>query len=188
MLKYLEEKYGERATCGDKSQLQFMRSEANRLEELVKEQRAKEKAEAGDEKSEKGSEEETDEDDDDDYVDVLPEDLAKKKAKGPRTSVSAEAFGAFNKKEDFKPKTIEKSAEVKAAILDKIESSFMFSGLDEKEKQIVVNAMAEKNTQPSEVVIREGDEGDSLYVVGSGTLSCTKVFKGQTQPTHLRKY
>lgn len=64
----------------------------------------------------------------------------------------------------------------------------MFSGLDEKEKQIVVNAMAEKNTQPSEVVIREGDEGDSLYVVGSGTLSCTKVFKGQTQPTHLRKY
>jgi len=110
------------------------------------------------------------------------------KAKGPRTSVSAEAFGAFNKKEDFKPKTIEKSAEVKAAILDKIESSFMFSGLDEKEKQIVVNAMAEKNTQPSEVVIREGDEGDSLYVVGSGTLSCTKVFKGQTQPTHLRKY
>jgi hypothetical protein len=62
MLKYLEEKYGERATCGDKSQLQFMRSEANRLEEQVKEQREKEKAEAGDAKSEKGSEEETDED------------------------------------------------------------------------------------------------------------------------------
>ena len=62
MLKYLEDKYGERATCGDKSQLQFMRSEANRLEELVNEQREKEKAEAVDEKSEKGSEEETDED------------------------------------------------------------------------------------------------------------------------------
>ena len=64
----------------------------------------------------------------------------------------------------------------------------MFSGLDEKEKSIVVDAMAEQNAKPGEVVIKEGDEGDSLYVVGSGTLSCTKVFKGQTQPTHLKKY
>lgn len=38
--------------------------------------------------------------------------------------------------------------------------------------------MAEKQALPGEVVIKEGDEGDSLYVVGSGTLSCTKVFKG----------
>jgi len=72
--------------------------------------------------------------------------------------------------------------------MDKIENTFMFSGLDEKEKQIVVNAMAEKSTQPNEVVIKEGTEGDCLYVVGSGTLSCTKVFKGQSQPTFLKKY
>jgi len=37
---------------------------------------------------------------------LLPEDLAKKKAKGPRASVSAEAFGLYNKKEDFKPNVI----------------------------------------------------------------------------------
>jgi len=49
---------------------------------------------------------ESDEDDEDDYVDILPEDLKKKTAKGPRTSVSAEAFGAFNKKENFQPKVI----------------------------------------------------------------------------------
>lgn len=49
---------------------------------------------------------ESDEDDEDDYVDFLPEDLAKKKAKGPRTSVSAEVFGIFNKKENFQPKVI----------------------------------------------------------------------------------
>lgn len=63
--------------------------------------------------------------------------------------------------------------------MDKIQNAFMFSGLDEKEKQIVVDAMAEKHSLPGETVIKEGDEGDSLYVVGSGTLSCTKVFKGQ---------
>ena len=72
--------------------------------------------------------------------------------------------------------------------MDKIQKAFMFSGLDEKEKQIVVDAMAEKIASAGEVVIKEGDEGDSLYVVGSGTLSCTKVFKGQTSPTHLKKY
>lgn len=64
----------------------------------------------------------------------------------------------------------------------------MFSGLDEKEKQIVVDAMAEKHAVTGEVVIKEGDEGDSLYVVGSGTLSCTKLFKGDTEPKFLKKY
>jgi len=64
----------------------------------------------------------------------LPEDLAKKAKQGPRVSVSAEAFGAFNKKEDFKPNVIQKSESVKQAIMEKIEQAFMFSGLDEKEK------------------------------------------------------
>lgn len=148
MLKYLEDKYGERATCGDKSTLLFMRNEADRLEALVNEQKEKarleKEAEGSEERSEKGSEMETDEDDEDDYVDVLPEDLAKKKAKGPRASVSAEAFGMYNKKEDFQPNVIQKTEAVKQAIMDKIQNAFMFSGLDEKEKQIVVDAMAEK--------------------------------------------
>lgn len=96
---------------------------------------------------------ESEEDDEDDYVDVLPEDLAKVKKKGPRASVSAEAFGSFNKKEAFVPKVIEKSETVKQAIMDKIQQAFMFSGLDDKEKLIVVDAMAEKQAQPGEVVI-----------------------------------
>ena len=44
--------------------------------------------------------------------------------------MSAEAFGAFNKKENFKARVVPKSEEAKEAILDKIEKSFMFSGLD----------------------------------------------------------
>lgn len=64
--------------------------------------------------------------------------------------------------------------------MDKIQNAFMFSGLDESEKQIVVDAMQEQNAITGEVVIKEGDEGDSLYVVGSGTLTCSKVFKGQS--------
>lgn len=67
MLKYLEDKYGERATQGDKSTLQFMRSEATRLEDLVNEKKEKDKDADAAEKSEKGSEMETDED-----VSILP--------------------------------------------------------------------------------------------------------------------
>lgn len=102
--------------------------------------------------------------------------------------MSAEAFGNFNKKEDFKARVIPKSEEAKKAICEKIEKSFMFSGLDDAEKQIVVDAMEEKKAFKNEAVIKEGDDGDVLFVVASGTLSCTKVFKGNTDPTFLKKY
>ena len=73
---------------------------------------------------------------------------------------------------------IQKSEEAKEAIMEIIGKSFMFMGLDDKEKAIVVDAMDEKKCFKKEVVIREGDEGDCLYIVGSGTLACTKIFKG----------
>jgi len=130
MLKYLENMYGDRATRGDRSALNHIQSEVSRLEALYEEQKEKTKDNTSNEKEEdRGSEDETDEDDEDDYVDVLPS-LEARKNKGPRASVSAEAFGAFNKKEDFQARLVEKSDEVKEAILDKIEKSFMFSGLD----------------------------------------------------------
>lgn len=72
--------------------------------------------------------------------------------------------------------------------MDKIDKSFMFSGLDDKEKKIVADAMDEQKFHKNEVVIKEGDEGDSLYVVATGTLSCTKIFKGNTEPTFLKRY
>jgi hypothetical protein len=67
MLKFMDNKYGERATQGDKSTLMFMRTEAERLEELVNEKKEKEKDADAANKSEKGSEMETDED-----VSILP--------------------------------------------------------------------------------------------------------------------
>lgn len=39
-----------------------------------------------------------------------------------------------------------------------------------------------------EVVIREGDQGDCMYVLEQGSLKCTKVFPGNAQPTHLKTY
>lgn len=48
--------------------------------------------------------------------------------------------------------------------------------------------MDEKHVLKGEVVIQEGDEGDCLYVVSSGNLKCTKVFKGNKDPTLLKMY
>ena len=40
----------------------------------------------------------------------------------------------------------------------------------------------------NQVVIQEGDHGDCLYVIGQGTLSCSKIFPGKTDPTFLKQY
>lgn len=50
----------------------------------------------------------------------------------------------------------------------------MFSVLDEKEKDIVIGSMEEKNFVAGDWVIKQGEEGDVLYVVDSGNLD---VFK-----------
>ena len=83
---------------------------------------------------------------------------------------------------------IPKSEAAKKQIYEKLNLAFMFSALDEKEKEIVVNAMEEVKVDVNDVVIKEGDQGDCLYVVGLGTLSCTKIFPGNTDPSFLKSY
>lgn len=61
-----------------------------------------------------------------------------------RTSVSAEAYGKYNKKGDFKARIIAKNQEQKTRIEKRLSQAFMFSALDDKERDIVVNAMEEK--------------------------------------------
>ena len=62
MLQYLEKKYGERATVGDKQNLINLRNEVKRLEAQLAEKKQKTADSSNDHKSDKGSENETDED------------------------------------------------------------------------------------------------------------------------------
>ena len=64
-------------------------------------------------------------------MDILPEAIEKASKKGPRTSVSAEAFGDWNKKSDFKPREVEKSDDAVTAIQKRLSMSFLFSSLNE---------------------------------------------------------
>ena len=65
---------------------------------------------------------------------------------------------------------------MREALKKRIEQAFMFSALNPEELNIVLDAMQNVKKAAGDLVIREGDEGDCLYVVESGTLSCTKIF------------
>lgn len=64
----------------------------------------------------------------------------------------------------------------------------MFSALDESELRIVIDAIEEVKGGEGEAIITEGEQGDCMYVLESGELDCTKLFSGNTEPTHLKTY
>ena len=53
----------------------------------------------------------------------------------------------------------------------------MFTALEPKELAVVVDAIEEVKATPGTKIITEGDAGDCMYVLESGSLECTKVFK-----------
>jgi cAMP-dependent protein kinase regulator len=83
---------------------------------------------------------------------------------------------------------VPKSDDAKKRICEKLDLSFMFQHLDKKEKDIVIDAMEECYFKANECVIKEGDQGEVLYIVETGILSCTKIFPGNTEPTFLKKF
>lgn len=83
----------------------------------------------------------------------MPEVIVNKH-KGPRASVSAEAFGTWNQKTAFKATVVPKSVDVKIALRKKLDMAFMFSALDEKEKNVVIDAMVELKAIINDVVIQ----------------------------------
>ena len=64
----------------------------------------------------------------------------------------------------------------------------MFNALDEKEFNIVVDAMAEHHFKEGDPVIKQGEDGEELYVLESGTLKCEKIFAPATDATFLKNY
>eukprot|EP00331_Platyophrya_macrostoma_P029286 CAMPEP_0176439432 /NCGR_PEP_ID=MMETSP0127-20121128/19937_1 /TAXON_ID=938130 /ORGANISM="Platyophrya macrostoma, Strain WH" /LENGTH=377 /DNA_ID=CAMNT_0017823695 /DNA_START=52 /DNA_END=1185 /DNA_ORIENTATION=- len=141
--------------------------------------------------SDKGSDNHSDksfEDEDEEYVEISKEKLKKVQNRGNRSSVSAEAYGIWNKKGAYIPKVVAKTEEQKARIRQRLSQAFMFQALDEKEQQIVVDAMEEVHFDKGSTVIQQGDAGDVLYVVDSGALDCFKTFKIEEGEKYLKTY
>ena len=65
-----------------------------------------------------------------------------------RQGISAEVFGKYNQKKAFEAKVIEKSQETQQQIRVLINRSILFQGLNNEDKQIIINAMEEVSTKP----------------------------------------
>lgn len=73
---------------------------------------------------------------------------------------------------------VPKSQETRDKLKKRLLEAFMFNALEEKEFEIVVDSIEECKVKAGDIIIKEGDEGDCMYVVEQGTLICTKLFKG----------
>jgi hypothetical protein len=139
----------------------------------------------------------SDEEDELEYAESVPDldtNLKNKKMgvnknmKDNRTSVSAEVFGKHNKKENFKPRVIPKAPTARSQIKDRLLQSFLFKGLEEKDLEICIDAMEIKQYSTGQAVINQGEDGNELFVVESGSLDCSKLNKGNPNPQFLLTY
>ncbi|CRH02653.1 CAMP-dependent protein kinase regulatory subunit, putative [Plasmodium relictum] len=93
-----------------------------------------------------------------------------------RLSVSAEAYGEWNKKkENFVAKVYEKDEEEKLKIREALNESFLFNHLNEKEFETILNAFFDNNVKQGVNIINEGDDGDLLYVIDQGEVEIYKT-------------
>lgn len=119
------------------------------------------------------------EEDDNDYVDELPILAKRPNPDQARQSVSAEAYSATSMKQPFKPKIIPKTSEVKFRLKELLSKIFIFSSLDPKDMDIILNAMDFKRFRKGDTVIKQNDDGNELFIVEHGRLSCSKYQNGQ---------
>lgn len=78
---------------------------------------------------------------------------------------------------DFEAPVIAKKPEEHAQILEAMASNFIFSGLDEEQRAVLVDAMERREYGAGETIIRQGDDGDYFYLQASG--SCLVLVDGQ---------
>ncbi|KAL7067480.1 putative cAMP-dependent protein kinase regulatory subunit [Cryptosporidium serpentis] len=121
---------------------------------------------------------------DSDIVDhiPIPKNLL---VRGPRTSVSAEAYGAWNKIKPFTPPHYPKSKEQEDRIRVKLLEGFMFNSLDDDDLMTIIRACVETVVSKDTVIINQGDDGDKLYIIEKGQVDCFKEFKDSSERKHL---
>ena len=99
-----------------------------------------------------------------------------------RQGISAEVFGENNRKENFVPPVFPKSAEAKELLKAKLLQAFMFNALDVNELNIVLDAVEEVKVQNGDKVIVEGDAGDCMYVLNTGSLAALRYSQERRSP------
>jgi len=130
---------------------------------------------------------EDEDEEDDDECDEIPESFRKPEAQigRARQSVSAEAYGAYNQKQEFICPEYKKTDTQKERLKNTLSLSWMFSSLDVKDVNTIILAMKEVKMVSEQKVISEGENGDYLFVIESGVLDCLKEIDGK--PTVVKQ-
>ena len=173
---------------GDASEINGEREELENLRKEIKKYKNKEKSmkesPAQSEKSEESKSEDSDEVSSKEKADKFTEEQNeidkeiqarrnKVMKRGQRSRVYAEVFGLYNKKADFKKRCLQ---------------SFIFNSLEDQDFVKVIDAFEEKRFKGGDYVIKEGEQGDVVYLVDTGELDCEKTFKKGDKPTFLKTY
>lgn len=121
------------------------------------------------------------EEEDDDAEDELPPEFLKPKSQmtGARASVSAEAYGAWNKKQAFEPPSYPKTPEQRERLQGVLGKSFLFAALEPKDMEVILMAMKEAAFEAGAKIITEGEDGDYLFVIEVGSPVCKKLIEGE---------
>mmetsp|Transcript_55112 Transcript_55112/g.131329 ORF Transcript_55112/g.131329 Transcript_55112/m.131329 type:complete len:414 (-) Transcript_55112:271-1512(-) len=181
MLKFLEEKRikleEEELSAQEKEEIEEENAGLEEQMKKVKSQMctaAKFVVDEQDTKDGDDAEQDEDEEEEDDSDDEPPPGFFRDEAAGmkARASVSAEAYGEWNRKQKFVAPVVQKSDAQKDRLKEVLSKSFMFSNLDDHDLAAVIGAMKEVSAESDEVVIKQGDAGDFLFVVESGSLDC----------------
>jgi len=168
MIKFLKS-----VTGSEEYNIEEIEKENTALEDEIKtmklklEEAASKTATALNEQDTKEEDEEEEEEDDD-----IPEPPERVAPAGGRQSVSAEAYGAWNQKKAFTPTVHPKTDEQKERITKVLSGSFMFQALEPAELEIVIGAVKEVVVEPGNRIIKQGDNGDFMFICESGALEC----------------
>jgi cAMP-dependent protein kinase regulator len=104
-----------------------------------------------------------------------------------KMAISAEVYGKSNF-DDFEARVVPKTPEEMAKIRKILGNNFMFNSLDEKGQEIVMNAMEIKEYAAGDNVIRQGDDGNELFIVDTGLLKCTQKRANVEEEVFLKNY
>ncbi|KAF8820991.1 cyclic nucleotide-binding domain-containing protein [Cardiosporidium cionae] len=118
-----------------------------------------------------------------------PEELAEipsnhTRLKG-RQSVSAEAYGEWNKRTAFIPPCYPRSEDQIERISGALSNSFLFSPLEESDLHTIIRAFVDQTAKEGCTILQQGDEGDKLYLIETGTVSVSKVTSQDEKPIFL---
>ena len=107
--------------------------------------------------------------------------------KKKKMAISAEVYAQENIK-DFVPRVVPKTIDQIEKIKFILGKNFMFNGLDGNDQQIVINAMEIKDYQTGDLVIKQGDDGNELFIVDNGLLKCTQKRANLETEVFLKNY